>query len=82
MKTCEIRCTRCNSIQTKKKGRTSSGTQRYQCKKCGKTFSLDPKRSGPKPIYDRPMTNAEKQRRWRENNKALSQAFDKVLTNL
>lgn len=66
----ENTCKRCGSHRTKKHTATSSGTPRLWCKDCGRPFTLgDRPRGGSKPKGDRPMTNAERQRRWRERHK-------------
>lgn len=52
-------------------GFTPAGSQRYKCKKCGKTFCENPKRGRPL-IGDRPMTSAERKRRIRSINKKKS----------
>jgi transposase-like protein len=39
------RCPRCGKSESqKKKGYNRSGTQRCECKECGKTYTLDPKK--------------------------------------
>lgn len=47
-----------------KMGLNKSGSQRYKCKLCGKTFSDNTKLGRPL-IGDRPMTSTERTRRSR-----------------
>lgn len=53
-----------------KHGKDRQGYQRWKCPTCGKTFSDNPqpKKSGRKPISDRPMTVAERKRKQRSKN--------------
>ena len=60
-------CPYCGAEKTHKHGKrqTTPGDQRYRCPTCEKTFRIDKKtHCGPPPIGWRPMTNAERQRRW------------------
>lgn len=61
-------CPHCNG-KTIKKGKTTAGYQRYYCKSCKKTFSDSPNPQGSFPQGDRALTNAERQKKWRQQNK-------------
>ena len=54
----------CNS-KAVKAGKTKSGTQRYKCKQCGKVFTEDAAQIGRPSLGDRPMTVAERVRKYR-----------------
>jgi len=36
-----MECRNCKSSQVRKYGKTQSGSQRYRCNECGKTFTLE-----------------------------------------
>jgi transposase-like protein len=58
-------CPHCQETRTLKCGKNSADTQRYKCPGCSKKFVENPKPpTGAKPIGDRPLTNAEHQKRW------------------
>ncbi|WP_396136635.1 IS1 family transposase [Chamaesiphon sp. VAR_48_metabat_403] len=59
-----ISCPHCQSIAIRLFGRTSSGTQRYRCNTCGKSFTFTA--VGRPCIGDRPLTNYEKVKRHRQ----------------
>lgn len=54
-----------------KMGFNRSGSQRYKCKKCGKTFSERTKKGRPL-LGERPLTSTERSRRSRESKKKSS----------
>ena len=41
-----MRCEHCDSEQTVKAGKNGSGSQRYQCKTCGRHFTPEPNAIG------------------------------------
>lgn len=43
--------------------------KRFKCLDCGGMLNTDPQKTGPKPIGDRPMTQAERKRRSRQIKK-------------
>jgi transposase-like protein len=63
MSTGSITCPHCQSTAIRRKGMTSSGTQRYKCNTCSKSFTLTP--VGRPCIGDRPLTNYESVKRHR-----------------
>ncbi len=65
-----MNCPECNSPSTKN-GVNRSGSQRYYCAKCKKSFTDSSLKPGRPTIKDRPMTPAERQRRSRKNKRVL-----------
>ena len=63
-------CPHCGG-KCRKDGRTSSNIQRYRCTACGKRHSASGLAGRPAD-GDRPLTNAERQKRWRDNRKKQS----------
>ncbi len=52
-------------------GRNRSGSQRYKCKACGKSFSDSNRQLGRPKIGDRPLTSAERTQRSRAKLQGL-----------
>jgi len=50
-------------------GRNRSGTQRYKCKACGKSFTDSDRGVGRPTVGDRAMTDAQRAKKYRENQK-------------
>jgi transposase-like protein len=53
-------CPHCQSRKFRKNGYNESGSCRYRCNKCGKSWSDGGKIQGSHPIGDKPLTNAQK----------------------
>jgi transposase-like protein len=68
MSTIPISCPHCQSTSTRGNGTTSSGTQRYRCNECKKSFTFTA--VGRPCIGDRPLTNYEKVKRARAKKRA------------
>lgn len=60
-------CPHCGG-QCCKDGRTKANTQRYRCKACKRRHSASGLAGRP-ALGDQAMTDAERQRRWRERQK-------------
>ncbi len=60
-----MQCPDCHSEDTRRNGRTKSGRQTYKCKACGRRFTGNPE-GRPPVMGDRPLTEAEKKRRYRQ----------------
>lgn len=58
----------CCGTSTAKNGKDFAGYQRYRCQLCGKVFTTNPsaEKVGRPCIGDKPLTAAEKKRRYRE----------------
>ena len=65
-----MNCKHCGSPNVKKNGHYK-GRQRYRCKDCGKSCTAGDRPRGGQPIGDRPMTGAERWRRWRDKHRAV-----------
>lgn len=67
-----INCPHCQSDRTRNNGKTSSGTQRYRCNDCNKSFTLTP--VGRPCLGEVPLTNYERVKRHRQklSNSSLS----------
>ncbi len=61
-----MNCIYCDS-NTRKNGLTSSGTQRYRCDSCKRSFTGSP--VGRPLIGDRPLTSIEYNQRYRAKKK-------------
>ncbi len=61
-----MNCIYCAS-NTRKNGLTSSGTQRYRCDSCKRSFTGSP--VGRPSIGDRPLTSIEYNQRYRAKKK-------------
>ena len=58
-------CSKCQSDHVVRNGKNRYGFGRWLCKECN--FSGTGNKEGRPMVGDRPMTNAERQKRWREN---------------
>jgi transposase-like protein len=63
-----MNCPKCDR-SSNKNGVNRSGSQRYYCSSCQKSFTDNSLKQGRPTINDRPMTAAERKRRSRENKK-------------
>lgn len=63
-------CVQCQSLNTRKNGKTKLGYQRYRCNKCGKGWSDNPKGKGRPTVNTVAMSNAERQQRYRKAQKS------------
>lgn len=61
------RCPHCGG-ESVKNGR-QNGKQRYRCKSCDRTYRIAPRKSGNRSIGSRPMTDAERARKYRARRK-------------
>ena len=61
-------CPNCGSNHITPHGRTSAGSQRFKCRACGKAWT--PVKKPRATLLGRPLTVAERARRWRERRKA------------
>lgn len=59
----DITCPKCDSNHIKVHGFTKSGTLRFKCRDCFKTFTGT--KIGRPPLGDRAMTNRERQQKHR-----------------
>jgi len=59
-------CPHCHGSNTIAHSATAANTPRRWCKDCKKAFAINGKKPGPKPIFDAPMTPAERKRRQRQ----------------
>lgn len=66
-----IACPYCESNAIRNQGLTSSGTQRYHCRKCKTSFTF--KSVGRKSMGYRPLTNYERVKRHRIKKQQLAQ---------
>ena len=63
----ETKCPKCESQKFRLNGTTKKGTVRYRCQDCGKSWSDRPIGRPLKGAIA--MTNAERQRRYRQKKK-------------
>ncbi len=63
-----MQCPECRSDNTRRNGRTKAGRQTYRCKDCGRRFTGNPE-GRPPVLGDRPLTEAEKKRRYRQKKR-------------
>jgi transposase-like protein len=64
-----MKCKFCNSKSLYKIG-SYKGYQRYKCNDCYKSFTEGiTSKTGRKPLGEKPLTNAEKQARFRDKKK-------------
>jgi len=63
-------CPNCSSTNTVSNGTNSAGTPRVYCKDCKKTRVTSGRKPGNQP-KEKPLSNAERQARWRKKQKKL-----------
>ncbi|MDJ0577380.1 MAG: hypothetical protein QNJ65_19745 [Xenococcaceae cyanobacterium MO_234.B1] len=64
----QLKCPRCSSEKIRTNGTTKTGTTRYRCKDCHKSWSQRPIGRPPKGLVA--MTNAERQKLHRQRKRA------------
>ncbi len=69
-----MNCIYCNS-KTRKNGLTSSGTQRYRCDSCKRSFTGSS--VGRPTIGDRPLTSIERSQRYQAKKK-IEKEIDEI----
>ncbi len=69
-------CPRCQSVAIRRIGLTSSGTQRYKCNHCSKSFTGT--KVGRPCLGDRPLTNYESVKRSRLKSKQNLSKVDPI----
>jgi InsA N-terminal domain len=74
MSTIPISCPNCQSVSTRGNGQTSSGTQRYRCNECNKSFTFTV--VGRPLLGDRPLTSYERVKRARAKKRAEIQGIN------
>jgi ribosomal protein L37AE/L43A len=70
------RCPRCQSGAIRRIGLTSSGTQRYKCNNCSKSFTGT--QVGRPCLGDRPLTNYESVKKSRQKSKLNSSKLNSI----
>ena len=64
-----MNCPKCNSEHVTKCGHVKSGKQKMTCKDCKKQWILGADKIGRPSELGRPMTNAERQQKYKEKKK-------------
>jgi transposase-like protein len=67
MSNISILCPHCQSTSIRGNGKTSSGTQRYRCNDCKKSFTLT--KIGRPLLGEKPLTNYESVKKSRQKSK-------------
>ena len=64
-------CPKCGSTNIISHGKTGAGSQRYKCRACGKAWT--PVKKARATLLGRPLTVAERARRYRAKKKRLAE---------